>query len=69
MSILIIGIVTNVTDFGAFVDIGVERDILMHQSQTNGVVLNVGYRVSGTICKLDVKRQRINMSLTEVLNQ
>lgn len=63
----VVGAVTNVTDFGAFVDVGVERDVLIHRSEIKDAMLNVGQRVAGTIIKLDIPRQRINMSLREIL--
>ena len=63
------GTVRNVTDFGAFVDIGVHRDGLVHVSQLPGPrgrvpsdVLRVGDVV--TVWLLDVNKERQRISLT-----
>ena len=66
------GIVTNVTAFGAFVDIGVHQDGLVHISQMadrfvkdpNGI-LTVRQAVMVTILEVDVKRKRISLSMKE----
>lgn len=64
------GIVTNVTAFGAFVDIGVHQDGLVHISQlSDGFVKNpadvvkVGQRVMATVMEIDLPRKRIALSL------
>ncbi len=64
------GIVTNVTAFGAFVDIGVHQDGLVHISQMSddfvknpADVLKVGQRVQATIMEVDMARKRIALSL------
>lgn len=64
------GIVTNVTAFGAFVDIGVHRDGLVHISQMadrfvkdpNEIVI-VRQAVVVTVIEVDVKRERISLSM------
>ncbi len=64
------GIVTNVTAFGAFVDIGVHQDGLVHISQMadyfvkdpNKIVI-VRQAVNVTILEIDVKRERISLSM------
>jgi uncharacterized protein len=64
------GIVTNVTAFGAFVDIGVHQDGLVHISRManrfvkdpNEIVI-VRQAVSVTILDVDVKRKRISLSM------
>jgi uncharacterized protein len=60
------GIVTNITNFGAFVDIGVHQDGLVHLSQiTNryikdpNEVLKVHQKVEVTVTEVDVNRKRI----------
>ncbi len=64
------GTVRNVIDFGAFVDIGVHRDGLVHISQiTNrfirhpSEVLSVGDTVQVTVLDVDAKRGRINLTM------
>ncbi|MBU1193676.1 MAG: RNA-binding transcriptional accessory protein [Proteobacteria bacterium] len=64
------GIVTNVTAFGAFVDIGVHQDGLLHISQMAdrfvkepGEIVTVRDAVMVTILEVDVKRNRISLSL------
>jgi uncharacterized protein len=64
------GIVTNITAFGAFVDIGVHQDGLVHLSQiTNrfikdpNEVLKVQQQVEVTVTEVDVARKRISLSM------
>src|SRR6185503_18561783 len=66
------GIVTNITNFGAFVDIGVHQDGLVHLSQiTNrfikdaNEVLKVAQKVEVTVTGVDVDRKRISLSMKE----
>ena len=66
------GIVTNITNFGAFVDIGVHQDGLVHLSQiTNryikdpNEVLKVHQKVKVTVTEVDVNRKRISLSMKE----
>lgn len=56
------GTVRNVVDFGAFVDIGVKQDGLLHRSQIpNGTVLKVGDILDVEIVKLEPERGRIGL--------
>lgn len=64
------GIVTNITNFGAFVDIGVHQDGLVHLSQMAdrfiehpGEVVKVHQRVMVTVTEVDVPRKRIALSM------
>jgi len=64
------GIVTNVTKFGAFVDLGVHRDGLVHISQLAdrfvrdpSEVVAAGREVQVTVIGIDQKRGRINLSM------
>ncbi len=64
------GTVRNVVDFGAFVDLGVKQDGLIHVSelsdkfiQSPHEVVAVGDQVEVTILTVDAKRQRIALSL------
>ncbi|MCL4250480.1 MAG: RNA-binding transcriptional accessory protein [Anaerolineae bacterium] len=56
------GTVRNVVDFGAFVDIGVKQDGLLHRSQIPfGVQLTVGEIVEVVILNVDLERGRIQL--------
>jgi len=64
------GIVTNVTAFGAFVDVGVHQDGLVHVSQLSdqfvrdpAEVVKVGQKVQVTVMEVDLKRNRIGLSM------
>ncbi len=64
------GIVTNVTAFGAFVDIGVHQDGLVHISQLAdhfikdpAEVVKVAQRVHVTVIEVDLERSRIALSM------
>lgn len=64
------GVVTNVTAFGAFVDVGVHQDGLVHVSQLSDSfvkdpadVVKVGQKVSVTVVEIDVPRRRIGLSM------
>ena len=64
------GIVTNVTAFGAFVDVGVHQDGLVHVSQLAdhfvrdaSEVVKVGQKVQITVMEVDLKRNRIALSM------
>ena len=66
------GLVTNVTRFGAFVDIGVHQDGLVHISQLAdryvrdpGEVVKVQQQVMVTVMEVDRERRRIALSLRE----
>lgn len=60
---LVSGAVTNTAPFGAFVDIGVGTDGLIHTSKMNKANLRVGDRVNATVINVDIKRKRIGLSL------
>jgi protein Tex len=64
------GTVTNVTNFGAFVDVGVHQDGLVHVSQLADrfvddphKIVNAGDIVKVTILDIDVPRKRISMTM------
>jgi uncharacterized protein len=64
------GIITNVTAFGAFVDIGVHQDGLVHISQLSDQfvknpadVVKVQDRVQVTVLEVDAPRKRISLSM------
>jgi uncharacterized protein len=63
------GVITNVTHFGAFVDIGVHHDALIHISQLSKTfvkdpneVVSVGHVVKVKVLEIDVARKRISAS-------
>ena len=56
------GTVRNVVDFGAFVDIGVKQDGLLHRSQIPfGTLLQVGNVIQVEILKIEPERGRISL--------
>ncbi|MGZ5440579.1 MAG: Tex family protein [Thermoanaerobaculia bacterium] len=64
------GVVTNVTAFGAFVDIGVHQDGLVHVSQLADkfvrdphAVVKVGDRVTVKVVSVDLERRRIALTM------
>ena len=64
------GIVTNVTAFGAFVDVGVHQDGLVHVSALSdnfirdaSEVVKVGQKVQVTVMEVDLQRNRIALSM------
>jgi len=64
------GIVTNVTNFGAFIDVGVHQDGLAHISQLAdrfvrdpNEVVKVGQKVQARVLDVDIERKRISLSL------
>ena len=64
------GVVTNVTDFGAFVDVGVHQDGLVHISQladrfvrTPSDIVKVQQQVWVTVLEVDLERKRISLSM------
>ena len=69
---ILTGTVRNVIDFGAFVDIGVHRDGLVHISQIcdrfikhPSEVLKVGDVVKVSVLDVDVPKGRINLSIRQ----
>ncbi|MGB0732845.1 MAG: Tex family protein [Pontibacterium sp.] len=70
------GVVTNVTNFGAFVDIGVHQDGLVHISQLSQQfvkdphdVVSTGDIVQVRVVDLDLKRKRIGLSMKQAAPQ
>lgn len=70
------GTVRNVIDFGAFIDIGVHQDGLVHISEITdryikhpSDVLKVGQQVKAVVISLDKAKQRIGLSLKQVKKQ
>jgi uncharacterized protein len=66
------GIVTNITNFGAFVDIGVKQDGLVHVSQLANKfvsdpneVVKLNQKVIVTVTEVDVNRKRIALTMKD----
>lgn len=66
------GVVTNLTRFGAFVDIGVKQDGLVHVSEIAhryisdpGEALKLGQKVQVKVMEVDVQRKRIALSIKQ----
>ncbi len=64
------GVVTNVTNFGAFVDIGVHQDGLVHKSniadrfvENPADFLKVHQKVTVTVIGIEIERKRIGLSM------
>ncbi|MDA0195676.1 MAG: Tex family protein [Bacteroidetes bacterium] len=64
------GIVTNITKFGAFVDIGVHQDGLVHISHLSNSfvadptqVVKLGQKVTVRVMEVDIPRKRISLSM------
>ena len=69
------GIVTNITNFGAFVDIGVKQDGLVHVSQLSNKfvsdpneVVKLNQKVMVTVTEVDVARKRIALTMKDKAN-
>jgi uncharacterized protein len=72
------GLVTNITKFGAFVNIGVKQDGMVHISQMShnfikdpNEVVKLGQKVMVTITEIDYERGRVALSMKgkKVINQ
>lgn len=68
----LVGIVTNITAFGCFVDIGVHQDGLVHISQMSNSyitdpnqVVKLNQKVKVTITDVDIARKRISLSMKQ----
>lgn len=67
---LLPGLVSNITAFGAFVNVGVHQDGLVHVSQladryvsSPGDVVKLGQQVMVKVLEVDMKRKRISLSM------
>lgn len=66
------GIVTNITDFGAFVDIGVHQDGLLHISRMANhyvahpsEVVSLHQKLTVKVIEIDLERRRISLALSD----
>jgi len=67
------GIVTNITNFGAFVDIGIKQDGMVHISKIThkfikdpAEVLKLNQQVDVKVMEVDIARKRVNLSIKDV---
>ena len=67
------GIVTNITAFGCFVDIGVHQDGLVHISQMSdqfikdpNEIVKLNQKVNVRVAELDIERKRISLSMKNI---
>lgn len=72
VGMVIPGVVTNITRFGAFVDIGVKQDGLVHVSEIShtyitdpGEALKLNQKVSVKVLEVDAARKRIALSIKQ----
>jgi uncharacterized protein len=70
---LLDGVITNVANFGAFVDIGVHQDGLIHISHLANKfikdpcdIVKIGEMVKVKVMKVDITRKRITLSMKEI---
>ena len=59
------GIVTNVTAFGAFVDIGIHENGLIHISKMRGRKVKLHEKVNVSVLDVDLDRKRISLRLLD----
>lgn len=73
IGMLLNGIVTNVTDFGAFVNIGIKENGLIHKTELSDdfveqptAVIGLHDHVKARVVSIDVDRKRIGLSLKDI---
>jgi uncharacterized protein len=73
---MVAGIVSNITNFGAFVDLGVKQDGLIHVSELAdrfvkdpNEVVSLGQQVRVKVMSVDPGRKRIQLSLKQAVDQ
>ena len=66
------GIITNVTAFGAFVDIGIKENGLVHKSkmanrfiEDPATIVKLGQELKVTVLSIDLQRKRVQLSMVE----
>ncbi|KXZ39076.1 uncharacterized protein SAMN05661008_01396 [Alkalithermobacter thermoalcaliphilus JW-YL-7 = DSM 7308] len=67
------GTVTNVVDFGAFVDIGIKNDALLHKSKMSNKfvkdpinIVSVGDILDVRVISVDIQKQRVSLSIKDL---
>jgi protein Tex len=75
IGMVIPGIVTNITKFGAFVDIGIKQDGLVHVSNLSksyitdpSTVVKLHQHVMVKVIAVEIERKRIQLSMKDVVN-
>lgn len=73
VGLVVPGIITNITNFGAFVDIGVKQDGLVHVSQLANKfvkdpndIVKLSQHVTVKVTEIDIARKRIQLSMKDV---
>jgi uncharacterized protein len=76
VGMIIPGMVTNITRFGAFIDIGVKQDGLVHVSEISNKfitdpneVLKLNDKVQVKVTEVDIARKRITLSIKQALSK
>lgn len=67
IGMLVSGAVQNVTPYGCYVDVGVERNGLIHSSQLCGKSPNIGDRVNVYIINVEIEKGRIQLRLESIV--
>ncbi len=74
VGMIVPGVVTNITRFGAFVDIGVKQDGLVHVSEISHTyitdpneALKLNQKVNVKVLEVDIPRKRISLSIKQTL--
>lgn len=65
---IVTGAVMNITDFGAFIDLGVGKNGLIHTSAMRNMTLKVSNRVECKVLQVDLSKGRIGLELKSVLS-
>lgn len=63
---MLTGAISNITPFGCFVDIGVEKNGLIHVSKLGGATPKVGDHVTVEVLNVEMDRQRIQLRLESI---
>lgn len=64
---IVTGVVMNLTDFGAFIDLGVGKNGLIHRSAMKNAQLKVSDRVECKVLQVDVAKGRIGLEFKSIL--
>lgn len=65
---IVSGVVMNITDFGAFIDLGVGKNGLIHSSAMRNASLKVSDRVECKVLQVDVAKGRIGLEFVNLSN-
>lgn len=65
---IVSGVVMNITDFGAFIDLGVGKNGLIHSSAMKGASLKVSDRIECKVLQVDVAKGRIGLEFKTILS-